>query len=331
MSQIPFDGEIIRRNEADFKLLDDRNITGGYHIVATGADRDAIQTSLRKAGMLCLVQGDGSPPGTMYQLQANLTTWLTWSGGGGGGGLPPLSGIDGSVVREGEPGATVTFQRLTFDDIDPAFSVTAFAGVFTQTKELGDNITDPAFTASYSAALSALTINDGAGALPITLPGALNAFAYDGGASGLPARGYTRSAINAVVTWTLSATKQGGPTRTATVAAAWRPRVYYSIVVEPGSLNQAFITALASQRLQSALGNTYAFGAGASNKRIYIAWPNAFGSPASIKDQNGFTFPMSRVATAVAVTNGFSVLVAGGYDIWASDNFITSTFTLSVS
>lgn len=330
MAKIPFDDEIVRRNEADFKLLDDRNITGGLHIVATGADRDAIQTALRKAGMLCLVQADGTPPGTVYQLQANLTTWLTFSGGGGGG-LPPLSGFDGAVVREGQPGDIVAFQRLTYDDIDPAFSITSFVGSFGQTKELGDNITDPAFTAAYNAGLSALTIDDGAGPLPITLPGSANAFAYDGGVSGLPARGYVRTAINAVVTWLLAATKQSGPTRTASVSAAWRPRVYYDIVTVPGSYNQAFITALTSQRLQSALGGSYAFGAGAVNKRIYIAWPNAFGSPSSIKDQNGFTFPMSRVATAVAVTNGFAVLVAGGYDIWASDNFITSTFTLSVS
>jgi len=327
---IPFDDEIVRRNEGNFTLLDDRNITGGYHIVATSTDRDAIPSALRKAGMLCLVQADGSPPGTFYQLQANLTTWLAWSGGGGGG-LPPLSGLDGAVVREGEPGGIVEFRRLTLDDIDPAFAISSFSPAFTTTLELGDPLSDPNFTASYNDAIAAVTIDDGAGALTINA-GFETAFAYDGGASGLPARGYTKTGIGDTVTWTLSATKSGGsPTKTAEAAAVWQPRVFYDITTVPGAYDETFIEALASSRLQAARSGSYAFGAGASNKRIYIAWPTVYGSPTSVKDQNGFTFPMSRVATAVAVTNSFGVVVTGGYDVWASDNFITSTFTLAVT
>ena len=82
--------------------------------------------------------------------------------------------------------------------------------------------------------------------------------------------------------------------------------------------------------LASSFGGTYPFGTGGGTQRIYLCWPTAFGNPASIKDQNGFVFPMTKVATAVPVTNAFAVLVAGGYDIWES-GITVAPFTLTVA
>jgi hypothetical protein len=229
--------------------------------------------------------------------------------------LATLSGSDGAVLRENEPAATVTFQRLTFDDIDPAFAITSFGGQAT-VQELGQTLTDPAFTASYNASLSALTIDDGAGALSINLASEAS-FAYDGGASGLPVRSYVKTAINAGVSWSLSATKLAGPTKTATTSTTWEARAYFGTASIPGLFNQAFITGLPSSGLQPSFANTYAFGAPSGTQYGFLAWPTAFGTPSSFVDPaTGFNFPMTRVATSVVVTNGFGVTVSGGYDVW---------------
>lgn len=87
---LEIDQEIVRRNEADFKLLDDRNITGGYHTVADLPARDAIQVSLRKVGMLVYV---APPTDTVYILQSDLVTWAFFSAGN-----VPVVGEEVSVV-----------------------------------------------------------------------------------------------------------------------------------------------------------------------------------------------------------------------------------------
>jgi len=91
---LELDQEIIRRNDANFVLLDDRNITGGLHTVSTVAQRDAILSNLRKAGMLCWVQSVA----TMYQLQVDLVTWSVFSSGGGGGGSQVFGEIPGGPI-----------------------------------------------------------------------------------------------------------------------------------------------------------------------------------------------------------------------------------------
>ena len=62
---------------------------GGVHNVASLAERDAITTQRRVAGMLCTVVGDPD----IYRLESNLTTWTAITTGGGSTPSPiPLHG-----------------------------------------------------------------------------------------------------------------------------------------------------------------------------------------------------------------------------------------------
>ena len=55
-------------------------VQGGLHCVTTLAERNAIPTLRRVAGMKCWVENEQ----TTYRLEADLTTWVVDSGGGTG-------------------------------------------------------------------------------------------------------------------------------------------------------------------------------------------------------------------------------------------------------
>lgn len=323
-----------------FPIVEDTDQKGGFRVVADHATRDAILAADKKIGMFVVTQNDNK----VWQLTAiSPDAWAEFTGSGSSftvvtntaaGLVPQLAAIGGAVTVDNGDN-TVGNRRLTFDDIDQAFGITSFdrSGFSGSAKELGDTIASPAFVATYNATLIApLTINDGTNTDTITLL-AQAAFGYaNGGGSALPARSYMKSGINQTVTWTLSAKKSpSGPVKTATLTNQWQAREFYDITTVPGGYNETFIEGLASNRLSAGFSGSYSFGAGAVNKKIYMAWPTAHGNPSSIKDQNGFIFPMTKVATAVPLTNAFAVIVSGGYDVWESDNFITATFTLTVT
>lgn len=248
-----------------------------------------------------------------------------------GSALPPLAGVEGSVLRESEPGAVTHFQRLSYDDIDPPFAITSFNGP--GSVEFGTIINNPSFTASYSSTLASATINDGPLALPIILPA--TSFAY--GSGGLPAKLYQASSVNGTQSWTLTATKApSGPVKTTVKSINMgQTRIYYGTSSIPGIYDQGFIKSLSSNYLASNFAGTYVFGApGAPFNRIYLCWPTAFGNPSNILGPAPFPFLMHKanlvpVPFVNNVSPGFAI--PGGYDIWESNNDISSAFTLVVS
>jgi hypothetical protein len=345
---LELDQQIVRRNDANFRLLDDRDITGGFHTVQLLTERNSILTSLRKVGMLVWVQEVPA----MYQLNPDLVTWTLFTTSTGGGAVVTVTGNDPIWVDNTDPanpivgpgasatagsvivsnGVTFEQRQLTTDDLAPPFNITSFIGG-TGNAELGTIVPNPAFTAAYTAPLASATLNDGLGALPITLPA--TSFAYDGGVSGLPVRSYQRLTVNGGVTWTLTATKLGGtPIKTANVSAnLGLTRRYFDIVNVPGAYNSIFIKGLGNNNLTTGFSGTYVFPLGTPTTKIYLCWPTAFGNPSSILGPAPFAFPMVKVATGVLLVNdvapGYSI--PGGYDVWESVNFITSAFTLVVS
>src|SRR5579872_755447 len=100
----------------------------------------------------------------------------------------------GTGHQQAMPGDT------TLDQIPSGYSITSFAGPSSPV-EVGASIVNPSFTATYVRPAASSTINDGSGAVAITLPA--TSFAYNAG--GLPAETYTSSTINHVQTWTLTA------------------------------------------------------------------------------------------------------------------------------
>ena len=70
------------KNGLDFPVVEDTDIWGGFQVVATIAERDAIPGVKLKVGMRVVVQADGFT----YKLTTTTpVTWVVDSGGGGGG------------------------------------------------------------------------------------------------------------------------------------------------------------------------------------------------------------------------------------------------------
>lgn len=311
--------ELVRKNEANFRLLDDRNVTGGYHTVGLQSDMLAIQTALRKEGMLCYVANRGDNQPQTYQLAPDLVTWNVYTGGSGGD--LPMPGVDGAVLISQSNAWEV--RQLTQDDIQPGFSIAGFAGggSYVSVKELGDTLVNPSFTASYSRLPQTVTIDDGSG--PISLSSPFTSFAYSGG----HAKSYTKTTINDFVNWLLTAVQ--GTSKTANVRTTWEPRAFFDAAI-PGTFNAAFISALTGQALEGSFGRTIAFGNPGGTKKLYYAFPTAFGAPTHFIDTStGFDFGFVKVASAVSVTNGFGIVTT--YDVWASVNFVNNPTTIAVS
>lgn len=82
---IPLISDIRPKNDADFGVVEDTYVIGGFRRVDTLVERDAIPTLRRKEGMFVFVNEDG----TLYFLDGGIGNgnWAEHSGGGGGGGL----------------------------------------------------------------------------------------------------------------------------------------------------------------------------------------------------------------------------------------------------
>lgn len=72
MSQLELIAELVPKNSADFALLDDAYIRGGFHVVANLTDRNSIPMGRRKVGMRVAV----ATTDAVYKLSSDLITWI---------------------------------------------------------------------------------------------------------------------------------------------------------------------------------------------------------------------------------------------------------------
>jgi hypothetical protein len=76
---IPILSTFSRVGSKNYPLLEDADVRGGFQVVDTTADRNAIPANLRKVGMHVFVTGDN----TTYRLEFNPTAWTSVTAGGG--------------------------------------------------------------------------------------------------------------------------------------------------------------------------------------------------------------------------------------------------------
>ena len=347
---LEIDQQIIRRNDADFKLLDDRDITGGLHTVASVAERNQILPNQRKVGMLVAVQATN----TMYQLAPDLIIWNVFSAGAGGAVIsvtgndpiwvdntdptnpvvgPAASPTDGSVIISS--GSLFEQRRLTSDDIDPPWVITGLSPtVVPIDRELGAPIINPQFNASYMSPPFLATFQDPTDTQPVPTP---TLFGYGPPNNTFAARSYLSTlVVNQGVTWILRAKLTAtSPLKQLSISAnIGLTRAFFGASVQPGVFDETFIeglTGVFGGRIQTGYGsNTYAFSAPPPGQHLYICIPTAWGSPSSWKDQNNDAFIMTGAApvATVAVSNAF-VPIPGGYKVWESANEITAAFTIT--
>lgn len=80
------------KNNADFAIVEDGDVKGGFRTVADATARDAITAAHRTIGMWVVTQDDGKK----WQLGNDLTTWTEFTGGGGGTLAGDVTGPSGS-------------------------------------------------------------------------------------------------------------------------------------------------------------------------------------------------------------------------------------------
>lgn len=268
----------------------------------------------------------------------NIGTWVPWNGAGGGGGGGTPGGAPGSLQYNlsgsfGGLAATAPNQvaissgagvfgvrQLTQDDILPGFSITSFSGG--SNVEIGSSVTNPAFTASYSATPTSaqITNTDGIGS-----PTVLTTPFTSGTVTGT----FTKTSA-ASTTFTLSAT--ASTTKTATQAINWLPRTFGGVGATgaTSSVTATGTTAVLSTGdvLASAgLNNQTNYGPySPSVQKIYILM---VGGSHTFKDPNtGFSFAFNA-PTAVSFVNANGTTVA--MFLYESTNTLSGTFTVQVA
>lgn len=218
---------------------------------------------------------------------------------GGGGGPGDATSIQSNPVAAGListvksvyiwNGTALVARQLTQSDIGPDFSVSLSGGL---TREVGQAASGMTFTASYTGGTpTSATLTDNNGDAPFVVPNPYT--------SASPPWSITKTTNNASVVVTITA--QPGSV-SDTVNLSWQPRVFYGVAA-PGTIDEAFIEALASQPLASSKAATVGYNAGPGEKAYYCV-PTGYGVPSGTV--SGFPFGATNVGT-VSVTNGFGV------------------------
>lgn len=277
-----------------FGVVQSKHVLDGCTTVQSLVARNALP--LLTVGCLVFVIDNAT---LYYCTDADAPTFSEVSTGAG---LPSVTNNDGYALIE--IGGVWASRAIKSSYIVAAFDISAFA-TSTSTREVGQSAATPAFTASYNRTPTAATLTNNSDAESKNVVGTPTAFASDST--------FTKTANNASVTFTLSASEDG-EADTATTSIAWRPRVFYgvsAVVID----TEAEIEALASSALQSSRAATISVTPGVG-EYIYYVIPSSYGTPTFTV--GGFAGGFSLVASAVSVTNAYSV--TQNYDVWRSDN-----------
>jgi hypothetical protein len=250
-------------------------------------------------------------PGNVLTFNADGETV---SGKPGGGSIPlpiPVEDLDAGAIPDGYVIAAIGGVAV-WAPVPTAFDITGFGLTGASLVQVGQIVTNPAFGAAYNqaAASASLTDTDGhndALALPAT--------------SFVSPHAFTKTAFGASVVFTLHAQSALGAD-TAGASLVWGANVYTGTKVDPGVYDEAFIESLTPSLRVSPAG-AYNLPAVVSGKGFFCAL-TALGLTINRFFVGGFPWACSRVATGVAVTNGFGVALT--YDVFRADNVIPAAY-----
>lgn len=198
-----------------------------------------------------------------------------------------------------------TTWKLLLLDGGTGFAI-SFLDLVTSVFEIGDTLTNPSFVAGYSLAPETASIVDDQANPPLDVSSTPTAFVYS--------HAYTKTAPDAAVVFTLSATKSPDST-TRGKSVAWRSKIYYGEDVD-GVSTEAGIKALGNQPLAaSAAPLTFNANPGVG-EHVYFAAPNSFGTPTFTID--GFEGGFEQVGGLISVTNAFAVVQ--DFTLWKTTN-----------
>ena len=196
-----------------------------------------------------------------------------------------------------------------------AFDITSFGTTGSTLLLAGASVVNPAFTASYNQAPTAVSLTDTEGDNDvIALPG--TAF--------VSPHTFTKNVYGASVTFTLHASNSNGAD-TAGASISWGQNVFFGSAVDPGGggYNTAFLNSLTAS-LRLAPNGNYNYNAGALESCFWAARAGFGLTPANFT-VGGFPFACSKVAT-FNYTNANGIVES--YDLFRSDNIGLGAFTL---
>ena len=263
----------------------------------------------------------------------NLLDVLIWrrlrdGGGGGGGGAATLAAVlalgndanGARIVGLAAPvGAGDAATKGYIDAELHPFAISSFTMAVTS-REVGQSLPTPAFTAAYSSAPTTATLTDSEGGSK-DVSATPTAFSSNGT--------FSRSVPSQTAVFTLNATQTGAPapaplTRTAT----WLARRMYGAAIDPGSYTGAFVNGLATQALSASKTGSFAV-APSAGQSVFFAVLSSFSLVQTDFTVSGLPFGISKVGDPIAVTNGFGVTL--NYQLWRSDNTGLGSLTFVVA
>jgi hypothetical protein len=223
------------------------------------------------------------------------------TGSGGSGSLPPFTGNPGALLTDG---SQAYWGLIPESFIKPNFAITSFNTPI-HTLEIGQEIANPTFVASYNDAVSLAVLTDSLGR---------TSSIFD------PTNFYSPFTFLYTTVTTITFTLRVNPVSdnlqyTASEQISWKAKIFYgSSIVDPDPL--VIINALQGRRLASNRSGSFTASPGVS-QYIYYALPSSFGSEVTFT-VSGFSGGFVKVATGILVTNSFGVELS--YDLWRSDN-----------
>jgi len=213
------------------------------------------------------------------------------------------------------------FAPLSFDQLLPAFTFSFGGGV---NIELGTTLATPIFTASYSSPPALVTLTDSVGTPVKDVSATPNSFSSD--------IIVAYSSITSV-TFTLHANVVGGPIKTQTSAFTWLPLIFFGVMTQNATVNEALIEGLSGYYLSSTRANNgFTVNPGAGQVFVY-AYPASFGD--ATFSVGGFEGGVSKVPDTGgglgirSVTNSHGV--TQNYLVYASDTANLGLTTVKVS
>lgn len=229
----------------------------------------------------------------------------------------PVNTSDVAVATTAE---SASWRQLDQDDITPGFTITSFIGG--GTVEIGATVTNPAFTAAYSALPTSaqITNTDGIDSpLALTTPFT----------SGTVVGSFHHTAA-ATVTFTLTAVETS--TETATRTLVFAPLTFGGVGTAGATgatagVNTAVLVGATGTLANSGFNNQATYGPyTAASQKIYVLM---IGASHTFKDATtGFAFPM-LAPTSVSFVNQQGATVA--MSMYESANPVIGTVTLNVA
>lgn len=230
-------------------------------------------------------------------------------GSGTGGDLPPISGHSNEWLFT--DGNNILWKKLTASDILPAFAITGFS-CLSGPLELGQNIANPNFSASYSFAPFSCRIKDSVLNSYTSISSPFTSFQSPGSFS---------SQSQTSVTFTLEARDIDNVIKTSTSNLSWLPRKFWGTGLSNTTIEQLQNSSLSSSRSQ-----TFTITAN-SNEYIFLAIPSSFGTPTFYV--GGFEGGFNLLQSNISKTNQYGVTTL--YNLWRSDNHSLGNTTVTIS